>query len=253
MTLGSRKVDSEPSTHVIVEYNHCLNSVCLQLKFQKKILASLQPNHAQKFVVSFLGSSVTAGHDSPFNKSFPILAGELLRPAFSPLGIAVDTRNAAMGNNPCLPYDVCVKTFAGTDADIVHWEQYFNCGGDDGRKVIEFEQFIRQSLALPSQPVVIFSHSITPNWGEDQCKTTPATPTLTDEDKTMLELVNTSPIKIVSEMNIKGRAVEPWRAVAEVFRVYKMAGIQMWDHGAYEKYKCSGPYVKNWGCCSASW
>lgn len=28
-----------------------------------------------------------------------------------------------MGNNPCIPYDVCVKAFAGNEADIVHWEQ----------------------------------------------------------------------------------------------------------------------------------
>lgn len=60
-----------------------------------------------------MGSSVTAGHDSPFNKSFPILVGNSMAPAFEPLGINIITRNAAMGNNPCMPYDICVRTFAG--------------------------------------------------------------------------------------------------------------------------------------------
>ena len=70
-----------------------------------------------------MGSSVTAGHDSPFNVSFPVLTGVFMEPAFTAAGIRLETRNSAMGNNPCLPYDVCIKPFAGADADIVHWEQ----------------------------------------------------------------------------------------------------------------------------------
>lgn len=31
------------------------------------------------------------------------------------------------------------------------------------------------------------------------------------------------------------------------------AGIQLWSHGFYETYKCHGPYIAEWGCCSASW
>jgi hypothetical protein len=27
----------------------------------------------------------------------------------------------------------------------------------------------------------------------------------------------------------------------------------VWSHSHYEAYKCHGPYVKNWACCSASW
>lgn len=64
-----------------------------------------------------------------------------------------------MGNNPCLPYDACVHAFAGRDADIVHWEQSYNCGDR-----LAYELFIRQSLSLPNQPIVIFSDSSTPNW-----------------------------------------------------------------------------------------
>ena len=27
----------------------------------------------------------------------------------------------------------------------------------------------------------------------------------------------------------------------------------MFVHSGHEKYKCLGPYVSKWGCCSASW
>lgn len=82
-----------------------------------------------------------------------------MRTAFSALGIELDSRNVALGNNPCTPYDVCVKFFAGLDADIVHWEQTYFC---EGRHIIE--QFVRQALLIPSQPVVVFSESHTGKW-----------------------------------------------------------------------------------------
>ena len=96
----------------------------LRVKLQVKILKSLTAGGStSKFVVSFLGSSVTAGHDSPFNQSFSELTRGFMKPAFDAIGIELEVINGAMGNNPCLPYDVCVKTFAGLEADIIHWEQ----------------------------------------------------------------------------------------------------------------------------------
>ena len=82
-----------------------------------------------------------------------------MKDSFSPLGIDLLTRNVALGNNPCTPYDVCVKYFAGVDADIVLWEQTYFC---DGSPVIE--QFIRQAMAMPSKPIVVFSDSNTGKW-----------------------------------------------------------------------------------------
>ena len=32
-----------------------------------------------------------------------------------------------------------------------------------------------------------------------------------------------------------------------------LSGIQLWEHGGYDTYKCHGPYTAGWGCCSASW
>ena len=75
----------------------------LKYKFQKVILESLMDkNKKSKFVISFMGSSVTSGHDSPFNQSFPIKIREMMQPSFDALHINLITRNVAIGNNPCL-------------------------------------------------------------------------------------------------------------------------------------------------------
>ena len=102
----------------------------LKAKFQIKILTSLMAKTSKplkkisnKFVVSFLGSSVTAGHASDFNVSVSEMTRLFMKPAFDAAGIQLEVNNGAMGNNPCLPYDLCVKAFAGREADIIQWEQ----------------------------------------------------------------------------------------------------------------------------------
>jgi hypothetical protein len=225
----------------------------MQLKFQSKILAA-DAGVQQKFVVSFLGSSVAAGHDSMFNESFPIATKPLMEPAFQAAGIELITRNAAIGNNPCLPYDACVRVFSGPDADIVHWEQSYNCFGNDAGARVAFEQFIRQSLALPSHPVVVFASSDTPNWKEDKCKEATATVTVTEDETKLLALIDTNPILIPTVNNNQPEFVGGhWGAMTDLFKAYKLAGVQLWNHGHYEVYKCHGPYIPDWGCCSASW
>lgn len=105
-------------------------------------------------------SSVTAGHDSHFNASTPVQTGLIMKPAFDAIGIQLESRGVALGNNPCTPYDACVKFFCGDDADVVHWEQTYFCA--DNRPIIE--QFIRQASFMKSQPVVVFSDSHSGKW-----------------------------------------------------------------------------------------
>lgn len=123
----------------VAEYPNFLKSVemsetsweLLKVKFQHKILTAIQAavpidakiDQRNQFVISFLGSSVTAGHDSLFNVTMSEKTREFMKPAFDAAGIHLEVINGAMGNNPCLPYDVCVQTFAGADADIIQWEQ----------------------------------------------------------------------------------------------------------------------------------
>jgi hypothetical protein len=135
-------------------------------RFEKKILEGLKFGHSN-FIAGFLGSSVTAGHDSLFSQSFPILIESTMNSSTSVLNVNFIAKNLAIGNNPCMPYDVCPLTFVGPDADLVHWEQTYNCGFGNSRMILE--TFIRQSLAIPSCPIILFTDSSTPNWHEKDC------------------------------------------------------------------------------------
>lgn len=98
----------------------------LKLKYQLKILQTLtatKKEEIQKFEISFLGSSVTAGHDTPFNITVSQLTENVMRPAFDELGVKLVVMNGAMGNNRCLPYDACTTIFAAPESDIIQWEQ----------------------------------------------------------------------------------------------------------------------------------
>jgi hypothetical protein len=66
-----------------------------------------------------------------------------------------------------------------------------------------------------------------------------------------LEQIEKDPMKVASEMN-SAELSKKWDKLLDMFKAYKTAGIQMWSHGYYERYKCRGPYVSNWGCCSGN-
>ena len=295
----------------------------MKLKYEHKVLGTLLnilPKDMQTFVVAFMGSSVTAGHDNPVEASFVTLTGKHMKPAFDELNIAFESRQSAMGNNPCEPYDLCPKTFSGQDADVVHWEQSYNCFGNDNNRQALFEQFVRQCIHMPRHPIVVFSDSATPNWHEKDCPegTVPeqadkrhlrgnkaASATYTDvspapisyiediqqrpdfpigwdhpflmssasssfnnrklkksgngwektrEEENLLELAKKGNyLKIASDINAPTIPKE-WGANVNMFHEYQtQAGIQVWNHRHYEVYKCRGPYIPDWGCCSASW
>jgi hypothetical protein len=102
----------------------------LRLRFMERIISNAVLESKKPFVISFMGSSVTAGHDSLFSQSYPVVAEGLMKEVFAAANIELVVRNHALGNNPCMPYDVCVGAIAGYDADIVHWEQSYNCFGE---------------------------------------------------------------------------------------------------------------------------
>ena len=59
-----------------------------RLKIKEKVLAALagNSNGSVKFIISFTGSSVTAGHDSHIDQSFPKLIEQIMRPLFLAMG-----------------------------------------------------------------------------------------------------------------------------------------------------------------------
>lgn len=252
------EIDAYPNFLKSVAMTHASWEI-MKLKYKTKIVKNgmnVATEDDKSFVISFLGSSVTAGHDSPFNHSFPIQTGNLMRKAFEPLKIKLETRNCAMGNNPCQPYDICPKTYAGNDADLIHWEQSFNCFPHDNRHAVNFEQFIRQSLSMRKQPIVVFTESASPNWNEKECdKPENQHPiTLKPNDQDLLSLYKKGDYKsIVTDMN-QGLFSHEWGNLKLMFNKYmRFSGIQIWSHRHYEEYKCRGPYIRKWQCCSASW
>jgi hypothetical protein len=127
-------------------------------RFMEVIIKGLEKKDAT-FDIAFMGSSVTAGHDSFLNQSYPVLVQDHMESSFAKVGIKFTTTNNAIGNNPCLPYDACVAAFAGPNADMVHWEQSYNCF--DKAPV---EQFARQASFMPKRPIPVYSESATFNW-----------------------------------------------------------------------------------------
>jgi hypothetical protein len=221
-------------------------------KFEHRILDTFASKKSKNFTISFTGSSVTAGHDSPFQVSYPVVAGILMAPAFAPLDITLVSNNDAMGNNPCMPYDACVATYAGLDADIVHWEQQFNCFIDGDPRMVE--QFVRQAAYLPKNPLVIIAGSITPNWHPGDCEKVKTAPVLSPEETARLGLVKKGDegrMEIFTEANKNDRSNFPH--LHSMLKTYPSAGIQSFDHAHYDKYKCFGPYVPTWGDGVASW
>jgi hypothetical protein len=119
--------------------------------------------HQSKFVFAFSGTSVTAGHDNYFNASYPIVFGEIVKPAFKTAGVELESRNFAMGSNPVIPYDLCVQALAGSDVDVVSWEQSMNCPRSTPNCM---EIFTRNSIKIPSMPAVLIADAV-PNFPDD--------------------------------------------------------------------------------------
>ncbi|RYY87699.1 hypothetical protein EON63_03670 [archaeon] len=127
----------------------------MKWKYMKKVLHAFTEKKNEKFVISFTGSSVTAGHDSMYNLTTTPNVQRLMQEPLAAAGLEFESRNVALGNNPCIPYDVCVKFFVGLDADVAVWEQNYFCSG------APLEIFIRQAMTIPTQPIVAFSSSST--------------------------------------------------------------------------------------------
>ena len=128
---------------------------------------------------------------------------------------------------------------------------------------------MRQSLLLPSQPVIAFSNSATPSWKVDHCKDPAPLPNLTLYESSLVDAIVTdmaaeeSPSepshmkgvhKIATDLNHKNNdLLSPWTAMDALLRHYERAGgAQLWVHRFYEDYKCYGPYIPEWGCCNVA-
>lgn len=91
----------------------------LKYKFAMKMLSTKN----ETFLMVFGGSSVTAGHDSYYNQSYPTIVRKRLEPIMKHLNIDLVVNNIALGANNCAPYILCYEAMGGLDPDFVGWEQ----------------------------------------------------------------------------------------------------------------------------------
>ena len=141
----------------------------LKLRFMKIIVAAEMLKHSvigynltevtNEFIISFTGSAVTAGHDVHISNAYPYYMRQLMNDDFAKLNIYLHVRNVAQGNTLCFPYDPCVRTMAGDDADMVLWEHTNAC-----IDLPVYEQFARQLLLLKKRPLLVYSESQTSHW-----------------------------------------------------------------------------------------
>lgn len=250
MEATNKSIDAISTEWSIKEYPNFLKSCfmhksswdIMKFKYKARILDAYMSNIPTSFVISFTGSSVTAGHDILYNESYPFITGNYMRDSFAAVDITLDSRNVALGNNPCLPYDVCVKTFAGLDADVAVWEQNYFCDGQP-----PMEQFIRQSMAMPTQPIVVFTEAQTGHWNKNECKQPPHEISVEEA-----ALLHSKPIDLVSDLN-KDEYHRAWGVVNKLSKYYHSAGLQTFQHMKHRDYACLGPYIPDWEKGAASW
>jgi len=100
----------------------------IKLRFAEKILSE---GADARFLMTFGGSSVTAGHDNGINVSYPLIVNKRMHAPLAAAGVDLQVHNIAQGANNCLPSNVCYESMGGHDPDFVAWEQSFNCGRDE--------------------------------------------------------------------------------------------------------------------------
>eukprot|EP00968_Pinguiococcus_pyrenoidosus_P029033 scaffold8269_cov286-Pinguiococcus_pyrenoidosus.AAC.2 len=126
------------------------------------------PEHAPRFDIACIGSSVTAGHDVFGHVAFPAVLQRQLAPMFSAAGVQVHVENLAVGGRgPWLSGSLCLEAVTGPNVDVIlrewaYWPLDDGLGAIDlsrqgaDRQAAAVELFLRTAFRLPSQPAVHF-------------------------------------------------------------------------------------------------
>jgi len=252
-----------PNFPVFLETIHMpRNNFELQVnKFRLKLF-DLSQNNDSSFVVGISGSSVTAGHDNYYSQSYAHVLEETLEPVFTSLQLHIEVRNRAMGNNPCMPYDLCMPTFFGRDLDVLTWEQSMFCG-HDSRPVEAFTRsaFYMDQVKLP--PTVIYLSSGTPFWEESDCdpvaaaqanKTTPMLhrgPLSTKELET-LDLRERDYAGLVARQTYLSDFTFLHGKTSSIDEVYAGLPVLAQSVLGIQKFMCQGPYSPDFSKRGAS-
>jgi hypothetical protein len=134
----------------------------LKNRISNRILESLHSNSTKKFIFTFMGGGASVGYDVYHERVFSVDLKKIFESVGKSLQIDIEIRNVAIGDNPCMPYGLCVRTFAGQDSDLILWEHTYDCYAAACRCILE--QFIRQALNIPFRPILAVASSSIPNW-----------------------------------------------------------------------------------------
>lgn len=120
----------------------------LKLKLAERILID-----ASKFTFIFSGTGVTAGYDNYLHQSYPIVIEKRLSPIFKALKIDLIVRNIGQVHVDCRLSNYCFDGMGGEEADVVGWENSFDCGNAK-----DAHEFIAR-VAARKKAVVFYSTS----------------------------------------------------------------------------------------------
>lgn len=124
----------------------------IRLKFAVKMIQGmLSGNSPPKFTMIFTGSSVTAGHDSFYDKSYVGIIEERLAVTLASAGIQLDLRNVAQPGFGCMSNNYCFSEMAMTKdevVDFISWENTFACGNSNAAALEYFARLAAQHKAV---------------------------------------------------------------------------------------------------------
>jgi len=116
--------DAANMQHFMVTFNApAMTWEILRLKVAEKIL-----HKGSTFTFVFSGTGVTAGYDNYFHQSYPMVIEKRLSPVFKALGIDLAVRNIGQVHVDCRLSNYCFDALGGEVADVVGWENSFDCG-----------------------------------------------------------------------------------------------------------------------------
>lgn len=216
----------------------------LKYKFAYKIV---KPN--SNFLMIFGGSSVTAGHDSYYNESYPYILKKRMLPIFNALKVELKVHNIAQGANNCIPYNLCLEAMGGNDPDFLSWEQSYNCGRDEPI----FELVGRIAAFSENKAVMYFAASGA--WSPDKCPESQDHPAYSSEDwtpesagikewePTIADINNER--KLFNDFNKASQSSKRFSGILNDLKSVAAHGFNVWENNPLCTYQKDGKNQNN--------
>lgn len=123
----------------------------IRYKFAVKILKGFLDPQAPSFTMIFTGTSVTAGHESFYGRSYVGIIEERFKKTLAAAGIQLVVRNAAQPAFGCQVNNYCFPSLSinpGEEIDFFAWENTFNCGAENAPSLEYFSRVAAQHKAI---------------------------------------------------------------------------------------------------------